>query len=255
MRMKTVVLLAALILLVPAVPAVAEGGGNVAEIHIQTPKPGMGPKYQAGRKKHMGWHKRQKDDWSWTTYEIVTGDRTGSFLTGTFGHDWKDFDAREKMNVADGADAEKTMGAAVASESMSYWTVRADLDLAPPVAGPPAKYLVVQHFFVKPEAVGEFVAGVKKIRDAIKKTNWPQKGASRWFQLGNGGAGPHYVLASDRADYASMAPPEKPMDAMLEEAYGKEEGAAVMAATRKTFVSLSSELLQHRPDLSYAAPK
>jgi hypothetical protein len=242
------------LLLAAASPALAEGG-NVAQLHFQTLKPGMAAKYAAARKKHMAWHKKHQDTWSWTTWEVMTGDHAGMFITGTFGHDWKDFDPREKLIAEDNADAEKSMGATVASESMSFFVHRADMGLEQPPSDPPSKFLWVQHFVLKPDSGPDFANAAKKIRDAIKKTNWPQKGASHWFQLVNGGVGPHYVLVSERADFASMAPNEKSMDAMVEEAYGKEEGAAVMASARRTFQQTWSELVMYRADLSYAAPK
>ena len=50
-----------------ATPALAQPAGNVVELNIHTPKPGQEAKYEAGRKKHMAWHKAQKDTWTWFT--------------------------------------------------------------------------------------------------------------------------------------------------------------------------------------------
>jgi len=40
---------------------------------------------------------------------------------------------------------------------------------------------------------------------------------------------------------------------MMEEAYGKEQGAAILSALRKAVRSTLTEALQYRPDLSYVA--
>ena len=59
--------LAVLLALFVAVPALAQpqaSGGDVAVINTHTPKPGSTEKYEAARKKHMAWHKAQKDPWS-----------------------------------------------------------------------------------------------------------------------------------------------------------------------------------------------
>src|SRR5947207_15576673 len=85
---------------------------NVCEIHVNKVKPGMTQQYEQGRAKHMAWHKSQNDTWSWETYEITTGENTGNYLIGSCGHDWKDFDARDKFNVADGQNAQTPMGPA-----------------------------------------------------------------------------------------------------------------------------------------------
>ena len=50
-----------LVTLILLVPAFAQQSGNLAEIHINRIKPSMTQQYEAGRKKHMGWHKNQKD--------------------------------------------------------------------------------------------------------------------------------------------------------------------------------------------------
>jgi hypothetical protein len=236
-------------------PALAQQAGNVAEIHFNQAKPGMTQQYEAGRKKHMAWHKAQNDAWSWYTWQVLTGDATGSYVVGTFSRQWKDFDPREKFNEADGVDAEASFGAAQANARMSYYIYRADLSLSPE-ATTPAPMAVITHFMLTQDGVNDFVEAVKQVNAAIKKTNYPQAGASRWYQLANGGDGPHFVLVGDRANWAAFQPPtDKTLDAMMEEAYGKEPGAAILAKVRKTFHSISTETLRYRPDLSYVAGK
>ncbi len=248
--------LAVVFALAAVLPVMAQDVGHVAEIHSNRVKPGMTQQYEAGRKKHMGWHKSQKDAWSWYTWEVLTGDATGSYVVGTFQHQWKDFDGRDMFNAADGADAQASMGASLASQQMSYYRYREDLSSGPEVLPPPTKIISVTHFMVKPEGILDFIEGVKKVGEALKKTNTPMSGANHWYQLLNGGQGPHYVLVGDRANWASFQPPsDKTLDAIMEEAYGKEQGAAILAALRKAYRSSYSEILQYRPDLSYVAGK
>jgi hypothetical protein len=96
----------------------------------------MADKYEAGRKKHMGWHKTQKDTWAWHTWEVVSGESTGTYHTGTFGHAWKDFDGRDKFDQQDTADVKKTFGPTVARFFTSYYVRRADLSLSRPPTRP-----------------------------------------------------------------------------------------------------------------------
>jgi hypothetical protein len=113
----------------------------------------------------------------------------------------------------------------------------------------------VTHFMLNPDGVNEFTDAVKKVNDGIKKTNFPSSGATRWYQLVNGGTGPHFVLVGDRANSASFQPPtDKTLDAMMEEAYGKEQGVAILSSLRKAIHSVYTEALEYRPDLSYVAP-
>lgn len=235
-----------------AFPALAQSPGSVGEINFHTPKPGMTEKYEAARKKHMAWHKAQKDPWTWFTWEVVSGSREGSYFTGSFGHAWKDFDAQEKLSSADGADFSKGIGPTLGEAHTSYYTMRPDLSLSTIVPGSsPAPYSVISEYLLKPDGVNEFTEAVKKINDGIKKTSYALSGASRWYQLVNGGEGPLFVLVSDRANWAAFAPNDKTLDAMMEEAYGKEQGAAILASLRKTFRSLVSYTIKYRADLSY----
>ncbi|HYN16261.1 MAG TPA: hypothetical protein VES66_10800 [Terriglobales bacterium] len=254
MRVRSVAL-AVMFALAAVLPVMAQDAGKVAEIHINRVKPGMTAQYETGRKKHMAWHKSQKDTWSWYTWEVLTGEGTGSYVVGTFQHHWKHFDGREKFNQADSADAQANMGASLASEQMSYYLHRADLSGGPEAFPPATKLISVTHFMVRPDGVNDFLDGVKKVGEAIGKTNYPQAGPSHWYQLVNGGDVPHFVLVGERATWASFQSPEKPFDAMMEEAYGKEQGAAILASLRKAIRSVYTEALQYRPDLSYVAGK
>ncbi len=73
----------------------AQNANNVCRIYFSTPKAGAAQQYEAGRKKHMQFHRDQKDTWTWSTYAIETGDNTGTYVTSSCGHAWKDFDEWE----------------------------------------------------------------------------------------------------------------------------------------------------------------
>jgi len=255
MRVRSVAV-AVIFALAAVVPIMAQQVVHVAEIHINRVKPGMTAQYETGRKKHMAWHKNQKDTWSWYTWEVLTGESTGSYVVGTFQHQWKDFDGREKFNQADSADALASMGASLASEQMSYYTYREDLSTGPEVFPPATPLISVAHYMLTSTGTNDFVEGVKKINEALTKTNSPRAGTNHVYQLSNGGEVPHFVSVGERASWASFAPPsDKSLDAIMEEAYGKEQGAAILAAARKAIRSVYIEALQYRPDLSYVAGK
>jgi len=245
----------ALFILATLISAVAQQPGGIVEIHLNHIKPGMSSQYEAARKKHMGWHKAQNDAWSWYTWEVLTGHDTGNYVIGTFGHNWKDLDGREKFNQADGVDAQASMGPYLAGQEESYYRYRADMSLSQETF-PPAPLVSVTHFILNPDGVNDFVESVKKVSEGIKKTNYPQAGPSRWYQLVNGGESPHYVLVGDRATWASFQPPtDKTLDSMMEDAYGKDQGASILSSLRKAIHSTYTEALQYRPDLSYVAAK
>ena len=238
-----------------ATPALAQPAGNLVELNIHTPKPGQEAKYEAGRKKHMAWHKAQKDTWTWFTWEVVSGEEGGTYYTGSFGHAWKDFDGHEQFAKDDDADYAKNIGPVLARSFTAYYTRRADLSLIPPSSDPPSAFSVLTYYRLKPEGLNDFVETVKKVNEAIKKTSYPQAGPSAWFQLVNGGEGPLFINAAGRASWAAFAPNDKTLDQLMEEAFGKEQGAAILAAGRKAILSIRTETVKYRADLSYVPPK
>jgi hypothetical protein len=250
--------LCTLILLSLATIALAQGppaASSVCEIHNNKIKPGMTQQYEQARAQHMAWHKSQNDAWTWIVWEVQTGEHTGEYVVGSCGHDWKDFDSREKFNAADSANANSTMGSTLAGETMAYYVLRSDLvpALSP---GPPPPYLTVVHFYLKPEGVPDFIDGVKKVVAGMAKTGYPQTRAS-WYALVNGGHGPEFVLVTERKNISELQPPAKTLDQMMQEAYGA-QGATIMATLRKAYYHTDSELLHIRSDLSYmsaTAPK
>lgn len=59
----------------------------------------------ATMKKHVAWHRSQKDTWTWASWSIITGPETDRLCTGTFDHKWEDFDKPFVSAQADRADA------------------------------------------------------------------------------------------------------------------------------------------------------
>ena len=255
MRVKLAVL-GLLFALAPAFPALAQQASNVTVINANYPKPGAAKQYEAARKKHMGWHKAQKDAWSWYVWEVVSGENTGAYVVGSFGHAWKDFDGRDAFEKADTADVAATVGPTLNRSVLSYWVERADISQSPTTPGStPAPRLSITTYLLRPDSVNDFVEAVKKVNEAIKKTNYAVSGPSRWYQLVNGGENPTFVLVGERANWAAFQPNDKTLDVMMGEAYGKDEGAAIMASLRKTFHTLHTAIYEYRPDLSYIAGK
>lgn len=114
--------------------------------------------------------------------------------------------------------------------------------------------IAVTHFMLHPDGTNAFVDSVKKVNDAIKKTN-ASIPPGRWYQLVNRGEVPHFVLVNDRANWAAFQPPDKTVDQVAEEAYGTAQGDALLSTLRKTIRSVHTEVLTYRPDLSYVAGK
>jgi hypothetical protein len=228
----------------------AQNANNVCRIYFTKPKPGSEQQYEAGRKKHMQFHAAQKDTWTWTTHLIETGDNTGTYVTSSCGHAWKDFDEWEaRMGKTDTADAATNLAPYSQNSSNAFDVYRADMSLAPPNR-PQAHMVAVSIYVLHPGAAPDFIAAIKKINDALsKQPNWPK--TSGWLQLVNGGEGPAFVLLSDRKNFADFAPLDKSVVDVTTETYGKEGSDQIFKTIRDCTAHLFTEMATYRPDLSY----
>jgi hypothetical protein len=242
--------LAVAVVALSVAPAVAQAPppDSVAQVFRQKVAPGMVDKYEAGRKKHMAWHKAQGDPWTWSTYEIATGPDTGSYLISSINHQWADFDTwSAKFGDGDTADANASMAGTQSGSQMAYWMQLNSISRLPPAGAAPAPILSVTTYHVKPGHDGEFRATVGKINTALTAANYPLN--SIWYQLVNGGATPAYVVVTPRANMATFSN-------VVTSVLTKQLGQAAAEALGKEFydhlTGLQTELLQRRADLSYA---
>ena len=76
------------------VPAQAQTlGGLYARIVTIQPKEGEEKAFEGGYQRHLEWHRQKQDPWAWYGWQVLSGERRGIFIDGTFGHPMEDFDA------------------------------------------------------------------------------------------------------------------------------------------------------------------
>ncbi len=259
LRMKSSLFTAAwaplcLLLAAPAASAQAEKPANVCRVYFTQAKPGMGNEFEAGRKRHVAFHKSINDTWSWNTYQVETGENAGSYSTVTCDHHWKDFDTWEQTHGdADGADAAKNLEPYSAGGSNSFYLYMSDVSSG---GGAPGSAPLMQliHFDVKIGHAQEFQNAVRKIHEAIQKTKWPSAddlANYHWYALADGGDGSHYVIVLPLKSWADMEDPETPFPAMLEKAFGRAEAREIFDALDSSVKHEYYEILRYRPALSY----
>jgi len=244
---KFLILALAFALLAVALPATAQDGTVSMLIRIE-PKAGMTDQWEEGVKKHMEFHGQQGDTWSWAMWEVISGDKTGEFTVGTYGHEWSDFDNMPVSGPEDEADGKKTTEAYTESVSIMYSNYMPEFSL-PPDGDGPSKLLSIFTVYVKPEFEEDYVNAIRKIPEALKKAN----SSIRYFfaDVVIGGRQPAYRIVIPADSFADLAPPATPFRRMLEEAYGASEADAILDTISRASYGSNSELLIHRPDLSY----
>ena len=247
MRRTDLVCSAALALFYATVASAQVPPKSIAVVHDVKPK--VGADFDAAMKRHLEWHRQQKDTWALFTWEIISGERSGRYVVISFGHDWKDFDDRTKFQEADEANVRLTLTPVVDSVTDSYYLYRADLSVTMQDQTGPAPYDEVITFFLKPDAwPPDMENTIKKINEAAKKSNYPLHG--EWYELLNGGEDA-MVLAIPHKNWADFQPPDKGFVAMLNDAYGEQLNRDLFGRFNRNVRAERSEIIRYRADLSY----
>lgn len=230
-----------------ALPLLAqEKPGNVAGAWFVKPKPGMGQQFEQALKRHMDWHRQQKDAWTVYVWQIGAGDRVGQYGIAVAGHHWKEFDAREKFDEADTADFVANVAQYVDLVGSSIWLYHPELSR--PMTGD-ARYIeyVEEHLNMGGES--DYLLVVRKVHEAIEKANWPVY-YDIW-ELFDGGQHPTYGIEFLHKNWADFEPPEQTLRDVLEKAYGREEADTLLKTFSKALHCVKSEVWGLRPDLGY----
>jgi hypothetical protein len=217
----------------------------LGRIYMYVPRQGMLTQFQDGLKKHMAWHRDQKDPLTWETWEVVTGQSIGSYISYTM-PSWDQLAAWDaKFAVGAAADAAINVTPYIEGEVTAYWVYRDDISRPTPGAmgrvQPPRRgsddqpqilpaafhpqrrlhlsfaasngFPLVQlvNFQVKPESEVEFNAVLKKVRDAMVKENWQPDQGYFWYQLGAGGDEPQLTLLLPKHSWSDVTAPGNQM--------------------------------------------
>lgn len=225
-----------------------EEPGDVGQVHFVNPKAGETLQWEAAYGRHVEWHRSKNDAWSWPVWEIITGERAGNYAIGTFFHHWKDL-GRGDLGAEDNTHARESLDRHTESSTMEVWRYRPGLSNPPKGETPPA-YAAVYYRHLNQGMMGTYAGAVRKINTAIVKANWGV-GYYRNVHV-NSGEEPMAVRWVARRTWEDFAPPELSFPRLLEEAYGKEEAAAIQDALNRSIHCGRSEIWAYRPDLSYA---
>lgn len=245
---KTVAVSMVVSLAALALPALSQdAGGTVVAIHCVDPQPGAMTRLEEGMKRHVDWHRRQKDTWSWASWIVLSGPDTDRLCTGTFDHKWEDFDKPFVSPQADRADALLNIMPVAAKHEATFWT-RLDKISRPPAE--PAPMNSVVFFQVREGMDEEFNSVVGEYHKAIEKTQMPWR--YTWYALVSGGDAGTYALVLPRKGFTDFNPSGKPFAEMLVEAYGKTTADALQASWRRVVASSRTQLIMARPELGYS---
>jgi hypothetical protein len=254
--MKALRLLSALAFAVLSVTSlVAQANpGTILQLEFQTPKNGMIPQYEDGRKQKAAWHKQQNDKMPLLVWQIISGDDTNTYIVGEPPQHWADFDKPSIPEDQDIAEYNKVIGNYVESLKIRFYEFMPKMS-NPPASQLPLKYEEVVVFQLKYGKASLFRSAVSRAHDAAVKTKWPYH--YEWYVLANGGAEDTWVLVMPHENWAAFEdlPNVKPFRDMLQEAFGQAEADSIEQGFDGSVIHATSEMIQFRPDLSYIPGK
>lgn len=191
------------------------------------------PAFEEGYRRHLEWHRRQADPWTWRGWTVATGPRIGHFVDGTFGRTWQELD-RAVNPAEDSAD-----NAANVSPHADWLSHRVLVHrwggLAPD--GLDAAWLEMATIRPAPGRGDDLARAAGELFDR------PGDGFA-WFEVASGGGGEAILLVA-RTGWADLRHRAGPLP--LPSGIDPAAAAPLVAAA----ASIESELLRYRPDLSY----
>ena len=238
-------------LLLAVVPAAAQTTrarrprGLAARIVVIRPKEGRQQQFEEGYRRHLDWHRANKDPWVWYGWQVVGGERLGYFIDGTFGRHWEDFDAAVSP-AADAADNAANVAPYGDFLSVAHYALLPDLGRDHFLEeGRPSPFVELRTYRVRPGREAEFEEALRGLRATASARRYA------CYKLVNGGEHATYLLflPHDRLSGLgnSTIPLAVPGGGRAQPRAAKRWqdllGSAVEAGR--------SELLRYRPDLSY----
>lgn len=229
-------------------PAKALDEGSILWVSWIQPRAGQEAEFEQALKAHHDWRREQGDTWSWLVWRIGSGERTGTYAVGTFGHRWSEFDSPPVDEAAARAHFINTVEPHVDSTRVEHYSylaslgnLRADL--------PPRKFSVTEAIEVHVGMEREFLDAIAKITAAIKEQAWPVY--YEWYQLETGGTKPAYARVRLLWSWGDLADQEMSLREVLVKTYGPAHAQQIADQFNRTVRQRENRTALLRPDLFY----
>ena len=175
------------------------------------------------------------------------------FVDGTFGAAFAAFDQRVEPK-ADAADFAQTSAPFADTAFRSTYRVRPDLSTGRLLQDrQPSPHLEVVYYVLHPGMERTFDEVIGKLHAALMQTQGSP--IHTWYELVVGGESPGYMLMVPRQGWGDYEAASSTLGAILERAYGPEQGRALRQSLAAAVDHVRSELWSYRQDLSYFPPR
>jgi hypothetical protein len=232
--------------LLAANQAVLAQGALAAHFYFYRTATGQQQAFEQGYRRHLQWHRQQRDPLAWYGWTIADGPRAGQFVDASVGEPFAAFDRRVDP-AGDTADAVRNVLPFATPLARPTYGLRPELGTGTPLESRrPAATMQVEVFHLRPGSEARFERAVRVARRALVVR--PGAPAHTWYRLVVGGEAPRYLLLIARQDWAGYDRFEGNVEELL-----AGDGAAradYAAAVR----SVDVETWDYRPELSLIPP-
>lgn len=225
--------------------------GTLAQVIVVDPLPGHAAALEEGAQQHLEWMRDAGGTWQWSAFEIVMGERTGSYVWGTFNHEYADFDTPDVDPQASSQSVDRNIAPHVDEVVVAMANLRPDLSMVVTDAPLRPMYEVVT-FELNNGKDLQFAAALAMIKETFATAG----GGIEYlvYQFAQGGSG-QWVVSIPHESFSSMGGMD---DAgflgMMRQVHG-EHGARNLTDLMDTSVArVTSEIFVLRPDLSANLP-
>jgi hypothetical protein len=204
---------------------------SYARIAFLRPHDGDTVDYEAGYIRHLDWHRRAGDRWTWYGWSIWAGERQRWFVYATFAHTAADFDnpvspaEDERDNIANVTPHAEFVGNAV-YEFLPQMSRGA-------AAPTPTARLELTTVEVAPGSANAFEAALRAEQPKLSDE-------TLWYRMVAGGAESRYVRLRPRATLAALL--------------DNSDQQVLPAKATALVARMTVEILNLRPAMSYSLP-
>jgi hypothetical protein len=255
-RRLTVPLLFMMVGSLTVIPVGAQEGpaGSIAQVVVVQPHPGHHTAFEQGMARHTQTMSEEAGGtWTWVTFEIVMGERTGQYVVGTYNHAWADFDAQD----ADPEMARESMQDNI-TPHVESWTSRmmervTDISMWDPNEPLAPMYEVIT-FDVALGGAARFEHFMMRLKQAMEAEG--VEGRYSVFRSRLGGTGNQWVVSVPHDDMASFGGGEDDwLERLLVGAFTHAGGQMLMEDFNSLVTGVTSELFVLRRDMSGNLPE
>lgn len=233
----------------PAVAQSAEGESTAAALFAYYPKEGERALFEEGYRRHLDWHRQKNDALVWYAWDVMSGERAGLFIDGTFGMPFAALGQRVDP-AGDVADFAQTTAPFADTAFRSFYRLRPSLSTGRPLEErQPSPQVEVVHYVLRAGMEGRLEAVLEKLRQALATTEGAP--VHTWYQLVTGGEYPSYMLMIPRYGWSDYDTKWEPIAAVIERGHGAEAAAEILEELARSVRQVRRETWRYRKDLSY----